>query len=82
MVSIRQLAKRNAVDGADEAGTDLEKATGGDAATEDLSSKLSRVVQLTGFSDVVYAEAYVKVGSLLRKSPCSFHAKPHTGCPI
>jgi coatomer subunit beta len=63
VVTIRQLAKRNAIDGADDAGTDLEKATGGDAATEDLSSKLSRVVQLTGFSDVVYAEAYVKVCS-------------------
>jgi coatomer subunit beta len=61
VVSIRQLAKRNAVDGADEVGVDLEKATGGDAMTEDLSSKLSRVVQLTGFSDSVYAEAYVKV---------------------
>jgi len=34
---------------------------GGDSATEDLTSKLSRVVQLTGFSDPVYAEAYVKV---------------------
>merc|ERR1711964_436326 len=32
----------------------------GDSAVEDMSSKLSRVVQLTGFSDPVYAEAYVK----------------------
>jgi coatomer subunit beta len=61
LVQIRQLAKRNAVDGADDIGTDLERATGGDATTEDLSSKLSRVVQLTGFSDSVYAEAYVSV---------------------
>ncbi|OBT64301.1 hypothetical protein VE03_06752 [Pseudogymnoascus sp. 23342-1-I1] len=61
VVQIRQLAKKNASDGADEIELDLEKATGGDAATEDLSSKLSRVVQLTGFSDPVYAEAYVKV---------------------
>lgn len=50
VVTIRQLTKRAAVDGAEEMGLDLDKATGGDAATEDLTSKLSRVVQLTGFS--------------------------------
>ena len=61
VVGIRQLAKKVTGDGSDEFDTDLEKATGGDSATEDLSSKLSRVVQLTGFSDPVYAEAYVKV---------------------
>ena len=61
VVSIRQLSKKNAVDGAEEIELDLEKATGGDSATEDLTSKLSRVVQLTGFSDPVYAEAYVQV---------------------
>ncbi|KAF1356960.1 adaptin N terminal region-domain-containing protein [Delphinella strobiligena] len=60
VVSIRQLSKKN-TDGADEIGMDLEKATGGDSASEDLTSKLSRVVQLTGFSDPVYAEAYVQV---------------------
>lgn len=61
VVNIRQLSKKNAVDSAEEIEMDLEKATGGDSATEDLSSKLSRVVQLTGFSDPVYAEAYVQV---------------------
>ncbi|KAK2626607.1 hypothetical protein QTJ16_003782 [Diplocarpon rosae] len=61
VVSIRQLAKKNAGAGTDEIELDLEKATGGDSTVEDLSSKLSRVVQLTGFSDPVYAEAYVKV---------------------
>lgn len=61
ILSIRQLAKKTAGDGTDEMELDLEKATGGDASFEDLSSKLSRVVQLTGFSDPVYAEAYVKV---------------------
>lgn len=61
VVSIRQLSKKNVIDGADEIQLDLEKATGGDGATEDLTSKLSRVVQLTGFSDPVYAEAYVQV---------------------
>ncbi|KAF1911677.1 coatomer subunit beta [Ampelomyces quisqualis] len=57
---IRQLKKKDA-DGSDEVELDLERATGGDTATEDMTSKLSRVVQLTGFSDSVYAEAYVKV---------------------
>ncbi|KAI5921496.1 Coatomer, beta subunit [Camillea tinctor] len=61
VVQIRQLSKKNAGDGTDEIELDLEKATGGEATSEDLSSKLSRVVQLTGFSDPVYAEAYVKV---------------------
>jgi coatomer subunit beta len=62
VVAIRQLSKKNAGDGADAIELDLERAMGGDAtAAEDLSSKLSRVVQLTGFSDPVYAEAYVKV---------------------
>lgn len=61
VVQIRQLSKKNATDGLDGIELDLEKATGGEGATEDLSSKLSRVVQLTGFSDPVYAEAYVKV---------------------
>lgn len=61
VVQIRQLSRKNAGDGTDEIELDLEKATGGDAPSEDLSSKLSRVVQLTGFSDPVYAEAYVKV---------------------
>ncbi|EON97524.1 putative coatomer subunit beta protein [Phaeoacremonium minimum UCRPA7] len=62
VVGIRQLSKKNMGDGADEIELDLERATGGDSsAAEDLSSKLSRVVQLTGFSDPVYAEAYVKV---------------------
>ncbi|KAK6586523.1 hypothetical protein PZA11_001580 [Diplocarpon coronariae] len=61
VVSIRQLAKKNAGTGTDEIELDLEKATGGDSTVEDLTSKLSRVVQLTGFSDPVYAEAYVKV---------------------
>jgi coatomer subunit beta len=61
VVTIRQLTKRSAADGGDDVTIDLEKATGGDTATENLSSKLSKVVQLTGFSDPVYAEAYVNV---------------------
>ena len=58
---IRQLAKKSAADGADEFELDLERATGANSTFDNLSSKLSRVVQLTGFSDPVYAEAYVKV---------------------
>ena len=61
VIPIRQLAKKGAGDGADTIELDLERATGGDAAAEELASKLSRVVQLTGFSDPVYAEAYVQV---------------------
>lgn len=37
----------------------LSKATGQDK--QDVSSKLSKVFQLSGFSDPVYAEAYVNV---------------------
>ncbi|PON27591.1 coatomer subunit beta [Trichoderma gamsii] len=61
IIPIRQLSKKNATEGLDEIEMDLERATGGEGGAEDLTSKLSRVVQLTGFSDPVYAEAYVKV---------------------
>ncbi|CAG8231093.1 unnamed protein product [Penicillium salamii] len=60
-IPIRQFTKKNTVEGAEEIELDLVKATGGDSAVENVSSKLSRVVQLTGFSDSVYAEAYVTV---------------------
>lgn len=41
---------------------DLNRATGVSSTTrDDFISKLQRVVQLTGFSDPVYAEAYVDV---------------------
>ena len=60
VVPFRQLARKG-TDGADEMELDVEKATGGDSAGEEVSSKLSRIVQLTGFSDPVYAEAYVQV---------------------
>jgi coatomer subunit beta len=61
VIPIRQLVKKGGMDDNQDFDLDVEKATGGDTALEDLSSKLSRVVQLTGFSDPVYAEAYVKV---------------------
>ncbi|KAL4985827.1 adaptin N terminal region-domain-containing protein [Aspergillus falconensis] len=60
-IPIRQFAKKSALEGAEEIELDLAKATGGDSTVETVSSKLSRVVQLTGFSDPVYAEAYVTV---------------------
>ncbi|GAB7366055.1 hypothetical protein MBLNU230_g7624t1 [Neophaeotheca triangularis] len=62
--SIRQLQKKDAMnDSAGDIALDLERATGGDSDATDTAnaSKLSRVVQLTGFSDPVYAEAYVQV---------------------
>ncbi|BDD54709.1 coatomer subunit beta [Monascus purpureus] len=60
-IPIRQFSKRNAGEGAEEIELDLAKATGGDSTVESGPSKLSRVVQLTGFSDPVYAETYVTV---------------------
>ncbi|KMU86253.1 coatomer subunit beta [Coccidioides immitis H538.4] len=60
-IPIRQFAKRSGGDEGDEIELDLAKATGGDSTVEDISSKLSKVVQLTGYSDAVYAEAYVNV---------------------
>ncbi|KAJ5798829.1 uncharacterized protein N7503_006334 [Penicillium pulvis] len=60
-IPIRQFTKKNTVEGAEEIEMDLVKATGGDSVVENVASKLSRVVQLTGFSDSVYAEAYVTV---------------------
>ncbi|KAL4786044.1 adaptin N terminal region-domain-containing protein [Aspergillus varians] len=59
-IPIRQFAKKSD-EGAEEIELDLAKATGGDSTVETVSSKLNRVVQLTGFSDSVYAEAYVTV---------------------
>lgn len=40
---------------------DVTLAAGSDLKKEDLSSKLKRILQLTGFSDPIYAEAFVKV---------------------
>ena len=40
---------------------DLSRATGAADTHEDFISNLSRISQLTGFSDPIYAEAYVKV---------------------
>lgn len=68
LISFRQLSKKTAtaapgVDMAtDDYEADLTKATGTSIhSKDDFISKLQRVVQLTGFSDAVYAEAYVNV---------------------
>jgi len=45
----------------DEVATDLRRATGFDTSKDNDGRKLNRVLQLTGFSDPVYAEAYVTV---------------------
>ncbi|KAJ3204123.1 coatomer subunit beta [Dinochytrium kinnereticum] len=62
LLVFRQLkSKKGGVDLVDEYELDLNKATGQNEKTDDFASKLSKVVQLTGFSDPVYAEAYVNV---------------------
>ncbi|CAG8439119.1 9991_t:CDS:10 [Ambispora gerdemannii] len=61
LISFRQFSKRNLGDDNDEYELDLTRATGQNDSRDDLISKLSRVVQLTGFSDPVYAEAYANV---------------------
>jgi coatomer subunit beta len=61
VISFRQFSRRNTGDDADEYELDLTRATGIADADDDYMSKLNRVVQLTGFSDPVYAEAYVNV---------------------
>lgn len=40
---------------------DLLLASGASVKVEELSSRLNKILQLTGFSDPIYAEAYVKV---------------------
>ncbi|RUP49758.1 adaptin N terminal region-domain-containing protein [Jimgerdemannia flammicorona] len=61
VISFRQFSKKNIGDEMDEYELDLTRATGVTDSKDDLMSKLNRVVQLTGFSDPVYAEAYVNV---------------------
>ena len=45
----------------DDVAADMERATFGVERAEDVSKKLNKIIQLTGFSDTVYAEAYVTV---------------------
>ncbi|KAH7909064.1 coatomer beta subunit appendage platform-domain-containing protein, partial [Hygrophoropsis aurantiaca] len=60
LLSFRQFSKKSADDPIDYI-EDLGKATGASEVREDFISNLSRISQLTGFSDPIYAEAYVKM---------------------
>lgn len=59
-IVFRQFSKKSG-GSADEYDQDLSRATGTLDNKDDLMSKLNRIVQLTGFSDKVYAEAVVNV---------------------
>ncbi|PPQ96152.1 hypothetical protein CVT26_004787 [Gymnopilus dilepis] len=60
LLSFRQFAKKAADDVIDY-DEDVGRATGAGEVHEDFMSNLSRITQLTGFSDPIYAEAYVKM---------------------
>ncbi|KAH9082282.1 coatomer beta subunit [Lactarius deliciosus] len=60
LLTFRQFTKKAADDVIDY-DEDVGRATGAGDAHEDFVSNLSRVSQLTGFSDPIYAEAHVKV---------------------
>ncbi|CED82250.1 coatomer protein [Phaffia rhodozyma] len=60
-ISFRQFSKKATGGDADELETDLIRATGAADIKDDFISKLSKVIQLTGFSDPVYSEAVVTV---------------------
>ncbi|KAG0706699.1 armadillo-type protein [Suillus ampliporus] len=60
LLTFRQFSKKSADDPIDYF-EDLGKATGAAEVREDFISNLSRISQLTGFSDPIYAEAYVKM---------------------
>ncbi|VDB90223.1 unnamed protein product [Peniophora sp. CBMAI 1063] len=61
VIQFRQFSKKG-VDDAIDYDEDVGRATGaGELRGEDFISNLSRITQLTGFSDPIYAEAYVKV---------------------
>ncbi|KAI5986617.1 coatomer beta C-terminal region-domain-containing protein [Pisolithus albus] len=60
LLTFRQLSKKS-VDEAVDYLEDLGKATGVGEVFEDFISNLRRISQLTGISDPIYAEAYVKM---------------------
>ncbi|ESK83897.1 coatomer subunit beta [Moniliophthora roreri MCA 2997] len=60
LLSFRQFSKKGGEDAID-FDEDLGKATGAGEVQEDFISNLSRISQLTGFSDPLYVEAYVKM---------------------
>ncbi|KAF8636776.1 hypothetical protein AX16_010977 [Volvariella volvacea WC 439] len=60
LLTFRQFSKKTADDVIDY-DADVGRATGAAEVQEDFISNLSRIAQLTGFSDPIYAEAYVKM---------------------
>lgn len=58
-ITFRQFNKDKSATGT--AVDDIVLASGTDLMKEDLSSRLNKILQLTGFSDPIYAEAFVKV---------------------
>ncbi|RDB21726.1 Coatomer subunit beta [Hypsizygus marmoreus] len=60
LLTFRQFSKKTADDAIDY-DEDVGRATGSSEQQEDFMSNLSRISQLTGFSDPIYAEAYVKM---------------------
>lgn len=59
-ISFRQFSNKDSKV-LDENEKELSAVQSGSQPKEDLTSRLNKIVQLTGFSDPVYAEAYVKV---------------------
>ncbi|KAF8750533.1 Coatomer subunit delta [Rhizoctonia solani] len=61
LITFRQFTKKATNEGLDDYELEVSRATGAAEVGGSIISNLSRVVQLTGFSDPVYAEAYVKI---------------------
>eukprot|EP01098_Paradermamoeba_levis_P014578 TRINITY_DN700_c0_g1_i1.p1 TRINITY_DN700_c0_g1~~TRINITY_DN700_c0_g1_i1.p1 ORF type:complete len:426 (-),score=151.96 TRINITY_DN700_c0_g1_i1:34-1311(-) len=61
LIKIRQLRAKKSPTDTDFEDEELSGATGMAEKEPDLSTKLSRIIQLTGYSDPIYAEAYVNV---------------------
>ena len=59
-ISLRLLSRKGPGDDVDAYEMDLTKATGQEAEAP-LTNQLSRVIQLSGFSDPIYAEGYVNI---------------------
>ena len=59
-ISFRLLAKKSDVEDINSIENDIELATG-ELNTQQPVSKLENIVQLTGFTDPIYAEAYISV---------------------
>jgi coatomer subunit beta len=61
LINFSQLSRKNVGGDDDDLDLDVVRATGAAEVKDDFVSKLSRIVQLTGFSDPVYAEAVVNI---------------------